>query len=94
MRELVSGLRVLHSIGPKEARKVATMMLVLIEAKMQAGESVDLGFMKIDPQKSSPRVVHSNISKTRHFIGESVKWRIMFRESWLKKRAPLWSRHV
>jgi hypothetical protein len=96
MRKLVDDLRAVCGLGGKEARDTARHMIQLLEAKLHAGEEVDLGFLKIQPRKVKPAEIRFNLDPTnpdRHFLGEGVRWRVHFIKSWLKNSRPPWSRH-
>jgi len=83
-------------LSGKEARKVAKHMVQVLEAKIHAGEEVDLGFIKLQPRTVKPAEIRFNLdqnSTDRHFLGERVRWKIHFIKSWLVSNRPTWSRH-
>ncbi len=88
----------LHSgVDASTARQALALTIALMEAKVAAGESVDLGFMNLKVTSTKPGAfiapgTGGTASATTYMIGESKRWWPVIRKSWLRKFRPKWSR--
>ncbi len=95
MKNLVKELCLYGEVGRAEARSALGLVIALLEAKIRAGDSIDLGFLKLNAVTTQPAAFVTNFDpkEPRTFmVGQSRKWNVVIRKSWLEKVKPKWSR--
>ena len=75
----------------KEAKNIASGMVLFLQEHLKEGRDIDLGFVLIQAKPTKPRVMRNNLTGKKYFKGESILWRLVFRRRWLKRIRPIWS---
>jgi len=95
MKDLVKELCLYCDVNRADARKALSLVISLFEAKIRAGDSIDLGFLKLNAVTTQPAAFTTsfNQEEPRTFmVGQSRKWNVVIRRGWLEKVRPSWSR--
>lgn len=94
LRRLIRDVETTLRVTPKQAREIATGLVVFLKAKVHKGEEVDLGFLLLKLKTTKPREFKFNLNGTnngRYFKGESAKWAVSVRGGWVRKAKPAWA---
>ncbi len=94
MRDLVALLKKSACLDHKRAKELASVIVNLFEERIFWGQTIDLGFMSIEPKRKAPSTVMSNLAHSRgvYILGERIVWKANFSEAWLRRRKPTWAR--
>lgn len=91
MRQLVLSIMKVSNANKQEAKMIATGMVLFFKEHTQEGRDIDLGFLKIEAKQTKPRELKNNLNGQRYFRGESIRWKLLFRDKWLKEACPAWN---
>ena len=94
MKRLTKEIQLVNKVDAQQARTIAGGFIFFLQQKIAAGESVDLGFIKLKAATTKPatHVVKFAGKATTFLTGQSKRWWVVIRRSWLKKVQPMWSR--
>lgn len=95
-KKLVTGMKLVCKVDAAQASEAIDIVISYLQKKVAAGEDVDLGFMCLKGATVKP-ATHTTRFKGEgsavYLTGQTLRYKVGIRKSWLKKVKPSWSRH-
>jgi len=95
MKALVRDIKVTCNVDGAQAREALRVVIPFLEARVAAGESIDLGFMLLKAVDTKPAKFESRFggkTNVTYMVPASKRWLATIRRGWLRTVMPDWSR--
>lgn len=95
-KALVRRIQGLSGVSTAEAQRALALVIPMLEEMVYSGESIDLGFMALNVRTTRPGSFTTGFAPEKqqrtYMVGESLRWWVRLRRSWLERVRPAWSR--